>query len=156
MNDYFETEIKALEKELTNLKTTAQRSAGVIETVSKTIDVNIPLHIEYNAFGVDFARGEAIYQATPASNSILLFSLDWYSGDVYKLDDLSITTRSISSNTVRLDDGRICMVIGVEGTRETDDGTMSDIERLRQGQSVVVNVKLTVRSTDNFTLGVYS
>lgn len=156
MNEYFEREITALERELTNLKTTAQRSAGIIETISKTVDVNVPLGLEYNAGGVAFARGKAIYQVTPESDSIVVFTLDWYNGDVYKVWDPWLITRTISTNTVKLDDGRICIIISVEGTMTTDDGTMSDVEKLKQGQSVVVNVKLTARSTDNFTMGVYS
>lgn len=156
MNDYFEKEILSLEQELRNLKTSAQRSAGVIESISKTVDISIPLKIEYNDGGVAFARGETTYQVVPDSDSLIMITLDLYNEDVSKMWEPWQSTRTITLFKVKLDDGRVGIQIDVEGSQIDYDGKETDLEKLQRGQEVNVPIKLTVRSTDDFSVGVYT
>ena len=81
MQNYFDNELKNIERELTQLKTGMVKSAGVIESISKTVNISVPL--ELSGSGLT-ASGEKNYRVYIEKASIVLVTLDWYHEDVTK------------------------------------------------------------------------
>lgn len=151
MDNYFEQELKRLEQELQWLKTSFTKSSSIVETVSRTIEVSLPLSMNTAQTS---CSGKKQYTISCDSNSILDISLDWYYGNVADNWKIARTTRAIWLDKVMLDDGRIGVEIQCYGTNYSDDQS-DDLSKLKNGQSVIITANLTVRATDNFTLGEY-
>ena len=73
MNNYFEREILAIERELSWVKTASQRSSGVIDTVSQTISFSIPLGMNTSQ---TLSQGVVYYEITPQDYSIFDITLE--------------------------------------------------------------------------------
>lgn len=146
MDGYFEKEFMALEKELTYLKTSAQRSSGTITTISKTIQVNVNL-VNYDTF----CRGEAYYIIKPEADSIVNITLDWYFQDVAKEWEVPRVSRSIRFRKIALPDNTIGVQIYAAGTTWSLDDN-DDLSRLKRGESVIISANMTVQCTNNFTI----
>lgn len=149
MNDYFEREILAVEDELSQLKTAAQRSSGTVETTSKTVAVSVPLSM--NAARTT-CSGSVAYLITCEHNAAVMATLDWYYGNVADNWRTPRATRRARVSTKMQPDGKILATVTCNGTSVVDSGT-SDLARLKNGESVSISVNLTVRATDNFTIG---
>lgn len=148
MNDYFEREFLILERELVRLKTAAQRSSGTVATVSKTIKVVIPLSL--NSSGTS-CSGDITYRVIPETNSLVIATLDWYHENIQNDWEIPRTSRAVALYETQVDNGGLQLRVAAEGTQYSSTGT-SDVQKLQNGQSVSIEVNLTILATNNFTI----
>lgn len=153
MNNFFEREVLSLERELLWLKTCAQRSSGVVETVTKTVAVSVPLSMNTQQTS---CSGVVYYVVEPESTAIIIPTLDWYcSGSNWDVGRTPSIVRTAGVVERTLGNGRRRIAVSVSGTNFSTDAS-DDLSRLRRGETVSVSVNLTVRASDNFTIGVYN
>lgn len=145
MDNYFASEISSIEKELIRIKTSNSKSAGVIQTVSKTVDVSVPLSLNQSQ---TTARGHKDFRITPEQDAIFMCTLDWYSEDILIDHQIPRTVRGASISESDYNGVRIVSV-SINGTQF---GSNNDVQRLINGESVTVNAKLTIRATCDFTI----
>lgn len=141
MREYFDQEIKMLEKEITALKTSMAKSAGMIVMAEKTVDVTISLTLPSDT--AIAPSGVAQVQAAGVGGGFLMATLDKY------YDDISLASGDYDTRKrwiwLSMADGTIVVNIGASGTWE-------DGQTIRQGGSVSITAKLTVQATEDFTL----
>lgn len=142
MNNYFDEEIKRVERELLQLATASQKSASVTPTIAKTTSFNIPLSLAASGYS---SYGETTYKIIPRSGSLLSVTLDRYYDDIIDNHVVPPTTR-----IVRVIFGK--NTAGSYIARIYVNGNNSDTQTLKGGGSVNVPVKMTVRSTDDFSV----
>lgn len=145
MDNYLSSEIIQLEKELTRLKTSMSKSAGVIQTVAQTVNVSIPLALNPS---MTTATGEKEYIVIPEQDAIMMCTLNWYSGDVAHDHLVPREVRKVYITETE-DAGKRRMLVSAVGTQW---GSGNDVDRLIGGESVSITCKLTVRATCNFTI----
>lgn len=146
MDNYFSSEITRIEKELTQLKTSNSKSAGVIQTVAQTIDVEVPLTL--NA-AQTYASGTRKYRITPEKGAIIVCTLDWYSGNPLVDHQVPRTVRSITFEQYDINGDRLVEFLA----KGTQYGANNDVQRLINGESVSITAKLTIRATCDFVVG---
>jgi len=145
MNNYFDRELKYLERELTHLKTARQKSATAVGLISHSVNVSIPLSLNssqtsatgFRAYAIDNGEYDQLATAT----------LDWYIDNIYDYWKPTRLADSARKASVQMGIYRNSQTVVVRGT-----GSHADIETLKGGGSVSVNVTLTVTSTGDFTL----
>lgn len=152
MDNYFNHELNYLKKELTRLKTAAQKSASSAKLVKQTVNVSTNLVWEDISYPYGSARATAVYEVIPNSDSIIVPTLDWYFGDITKSYEITQSTREIQMSTFILPTGNFGVYLYFIGT---EDGPNSDAARAKNGETITVSVNLTVTCTDNFTLRRY-
>ena len=141
MQDYFNTEIRQLKKELTALKTNSTKSSGSIMTISKSI----PFQIQLESTGAQRPSGKISFVFNSAGNVLFNATLDSYFDDVTKeLDGRYLTRQKYIVIAERFGQTRV----DVRGL-----GTRDDEATIRSGGSVTVSGTLTVQCTNEFTLG---
>lgn len=145
MENYFSSEITQIEKELTRLKTSMSKSAGVIQTVTKSVDVEVPLALNT---GLTTATGSVSYRIRPEKDAIIVCTLNWYSEDVTKDYMIPRIVRNVYLRENMDGEDRIVKVNAI-GTQFGDN---NDVQKLINGQSVSVGVKLTIQATCEFTM----
>lgn len=148
MEQFFEREFLALERELSQLKTAAQRSSGMVETTSKTIPLSIPLQISSSGMACD---GSVEYKLKAESNSIITVTLDWYYENVAEEWQLYRTSRAVRVSQIGLPNGYIGITVTASGTDYSTDQS-DDLSRLERGESVSITANMTILSTNEFTL----
>lgn len=146
MNNYFDRELKQMERELTYLKTARQKSASAVGLISHSVNVSIPLALNSAR---NYATGYKAYAINSGDdNQLATATLNWYIDNIY--DYWKPTQLSDSAR-------RAYIQIGTYRNKQTAVvraiGSHADIETLKGGGSVTVYVTLTVTSTGNFTLG---
>lgn len=153
MQDYFEHEITQAKKELTRLKTSAQKSSSNARIIVQQIPISVDLQWENISYPYGSARAEIFYEIIPENNAIYNCTLDWYSGDITQAAVTTQPTREIKLTQHILPNGS-------EGVRlyfiGTEDGANSDAARVKNGETVTINVTLTISCTDVFTARVYN
>lgn len=156
MNDYFNTELLYLNKEITRLKTSAQRSAALLVTTSQTvrIDANLELGTGIDVGGPQVAVKTFNYEIVTESNAIITSTLDWYYADISQAwrQPPYVYARYIDMAEVVLPNGNAGIRLSIYGTNV---GVNNDAERVAGGQTVTVTVNLTVRCSDNFIIREY-
>lgn len=145
MENYFSSEIKTIKRELTRLKTSMNKSAGVVQTVAQSVDMNIPLQLAYSGSS---AIGYKYYRIITEKDAIVSINLEWYSENVLIDYEVPSTVRRITV-AEREQGGIRRITITAHGS---EYGTNSDVSRLKRGETVTINNKLTVRATCNFTI----
>ena len=147
MDNQFEEEIKRLEDEITSIKTAGQKSATVAQVVSQTVDASTQLHYEDISYPTGSARGEAFFEISTSRDAIIIPTLSWYDEDVtepiYGRDREIDVTQGITSN------GDYGIFLYFVGSEVGDD---SDAARTKRGETVIVNVTLTVAATQEFVI----
>lgn len=145
MNNYFDRELKQLERELTYLKTARQKSATAVGLISHSVNVSISLALNssqtsatgYKAYAIDNGEYDQLATAT----------LDWYIDDVYQYWKPTQLADSLRKASIQM---------GIYNNHQTAivriTGSHNDIEALKNGESRIVNLTLTVTSTGDFTL----
>ncbi len=146
MNDYFEREFVALERELLRLKTSAQRSSGTVVTTKTIIPVEVKL-INYDTY----CRGYSYYVIEPSSDSIINVTLDWYYEDVSKEWQVPRVSRSFGVNKTIQQSGKIILEFYAYGTTWSTDSS-DDLSRLKNGETVIITANATIQSTNDFTI----
>lgn len=152
MDNYFDSEFNNLEKELLRLKTSGQKSASSIKTISKTIHISVNLQYEDISWPTGSARATKHYRIITNNDAIIIPTLSWYYGDVTEGANVYFTTRKI-----RVDMGLLQNYYAVRlyfiGTEQGDN---SDAARTKRGETVTVSVDMTVLSTQDFTIEEYT
>lgn len=140
MQDYFDNEIKYLDKELTRLKTSMTKSSGSILTIVKSINFSIPLQ----STGFLRPSGTTKFILHTDENALFHVTLDSYYDDVMKeLDGRYLTRQKYPIIANRFGDIRI----DVRGL-----GTIDDEATIQGGGSVTLTGTMTVQCTNEFTL----
>ena len=152
MDNYFNHELNYLKKELTRLKTAAQKSASSAKLVKQTVNVSTNLVWENISYPYGSARSDVIYEIIPNSGSIVVCTLDWYFGDINGSYTTEQTTREIQVHQFALSNGHPAIELYFIGT---EDGPNSDAARAKNGETITVSVNLTVTCTDNFSIRRY-
>ena len=93
MENYFSSEIKTIKRELTRLKTSMNKSAGVVQTVAQSVDMNIPLQLAYSGSS---AIGYKYYRIITEKDAIVSINLEWYSENVLIDYEVPSTVRRIT------------------------------------------------------------
>ena len=141
MDNYFDSEIKRLNDEITWLKTSGQRSALVIPTVSKTVTKQIKF--EYLDSGYTF--GGAYFTVTSEHYAVVMATLDQYYSDITLNDHHSNNSRSAKIILYKPYPNTTSMTINCIGNQ-------TDYNKVLNGETVTMTVKLTIRCTSNFTI----
>lgn len=140
MQDYFDNEIKYLDKELTRLKTSMTKSSGSILTIVKSVNFSIPLE----STGFLRPSGTTKFILHTDENALFHVTLDSYYDDVMKeLDGRYLTRQKYPIVANRFGDIRI----DVRGL-----GTIDDEATIQGGGSVTLTGTMTVQCTNEFTL----
>lgn len=153
MENYFNHELDYLKKELTRLKTAAQKSSRSATLVKQTVNISTNLVWEDISDPYGSARSDVLYEIIPNSDAIITYTLDWYFGDINGSYTTSQTTREIQLHQIVLPNGKPGVELYFIGT---EDGPNSDAARAKNGETITVSVNLTVTCTDNFTLRRYA
>ena len=152
MDSYFNHELDYLKKELTRLKTAAQKSSRSATLVKQTVNISTNLVWEDISDPYGSARSDVLYEITPNSDSIIVCTLDWYFGDINGSYTTNQTTREIQLHQIVLPNGKPGVELYFIGT---EDGPNSDAARAKNGETITVSVNLTVTCTDNFSIRRY-
>lgn len=145
MDNYFEREIMTLERELRQLKTAQQKSAGQVPTIFKSISFNVPLSLDSSQ---TMARGSAAFKVTTVDNCLIIPTLAKYYDNVALAEYIPLKTRYMTITIGKLAQNTYLIELSARGT----EGANSDVSTLIGGGSVVLDNTLTVQSTDEFTL----
>lgn len=153
MENYFNHELDYLKKELTRLKTAAQKSSGSATLVKQTVNISTNLVWEDISDPYGSARSDVLYEIIPNSDAIIVCTLDWYFGDINGSYTTNQTTREIQVKQLVLPNGKPGIELYFIGT---EDGPNSDAARAKNGETITVSVNLTVTCTDNFSIRRYA
>ena len=157
MNNYFDTELLYLDKELTYLKTSMPRSASLVVTTSQTLHLDARLEIGTKPYqgDPDVAVRVYNYEIVTEENALIIPTLDWYYDDISQAwrEPPTIYARYIDMVEVILPNGNPGLRLTVFGTNV---GTNNDAERVAAGQNVTISFNLTVRCSHEFTIREYS
>lgn len=145
MDNYFEREIMTLERELRQLKTAQQKSAGQVPTIFKSISFNVPLSLDSSQ---TTAHGSAAFRVTTADNCLIIPTLAKYYDNIALAEYIPLKTRYMTIVVGKLAQNTYLIELSARGT----EGANSDVSTLIGGGSVVLDNTLTVQSTDEFTL----
>lgn len=145
MQNYFDREITQLQKELLRLKTSQQKFAGQVPTISKSINFNIPLRISTSGFS---AIGQKNFRIVVNNNAFFTSTLSTYYDDVTKHATVPLETRYMTIQNTFMG-GSYYVRVFAHGT---ESGANSDLATLRNGGSVSLTNKLTIICTDDFTI----
>lgn len=141
MENYFSNEIKNIKSELTNLKTASQKSATTMQTVSQSVQVNIPLSLH----DTYFADGEVTYKISADTEALFSFTLDKYYDDIY-YDLLAVMHPRIRGILpIKNEDNSLFLLVQAVGDE-------NDVQTLTNGGSVTITNTLTIRATAPFTI----
>lgn len=145
MNDYFDSEILRIERELSNLKVSQQKFAGDMVTVTKTIGLNMPLILVTPTL----ARAIVKIRLTVDDSAIISFTLNKYYDNIMLNKKYPRETRSAQLTISKYSSGQYLAQITAFGTQT---GYNNDVEVLSGGGSVVLNYTLSVQCTDDFEM----
>lgn len=143
MENYFDTEIKRLKKEILQLKYGGQKSAQALSTVVKTESLTLDLALS----GSDEVTAMAAWEVTTKSEALVSATLDKYYDDI-TINDHWAPERSRSRKLHVFISSPTSFIIGI-----TMRGDNSDVVSIRdQGGSVSMSATLTVRCIGEFTM----
>lgn len=150
MNNYFDRELKYLEKEVLRLKTTKQKSAGLIQLVTKTVPVEIKLEVD-PSISAPSAVGQKYFKIINNGNALIIPTLDWYYEDVNNAwrGRTNVYSRYLDMEHVVYDDGYNGVRIRAIGTNV---GANNDGIKVANGETVIIKCNLQIVSSDNFTV----
>lgn len=145
MDNYFEREIMTLEREIRQLKTAQQKSAGQVPTIFKSISFNVPLSLNSSQ---TTAHGSAAFRVTTTDNCLIIPTLAKYYDNIALAEYIPLKTRYMTITIGKIAQYTYLIELSARGT----EGANSDVSTLIGGGSVVLDNTLTVQSTDEFTL----
>lgn len=141
MSNYFDNEIKQLDRELLDIKTSGQKSSSVVPTVAKTFKVDIDLKLT----SLTDCSGLAEYKVITPTDSLMMVTLDKYYDDISQSAVYPRVTRETYWFRTQGSDG-------VDHVNIETIGTRADAETLAGGGTVTVTTEVTIRCTNNFTV----
>lgn len=149
MENYFESEILRIEREILAIKTSQQKFAGEVPLVTKTGSVSINLSITSDI--VPAAIGQQAFRLTFQNTAFFVPTLAHYYDNANLSEDFPRTTRYMYFTIGKINSNQYIILVKAYGTQWTEN---SDAEVIRRGGSVTLTNTLTVQATDNFTLEV--
>ena len=138
MQNYFETELSRLEKEILWLKTSAVKSGAVITSQVKTVNFDISLTL----VSPTNANGNMRYKLTLDDDAIFNSTLDKYYDNIVQAEG---DTRRRTIESFWVSDNIYIITVYAWGD-SNDRATLSG------GGSVTISGTLTITCTDDFTL----
>lgn len=150
MVDNFDKEFLNIEREITRLKTSAQKSATLVQTVSQQLNIEASLSLGTGA-STPVAVKVIYYEILTEKTALVIPTLDWYYQNIYDAWQTlpSVPSRYIDMTQIILPNSNNGLKIAVFGT---NSGTNNDAERLMRGETVTIGFKLSIRCTCNFTI----
>lgn len=145
MNNYFETEILRIERELLGLKASQQKFANDMVTLTKSMSLSIPLSLT----SPTVARGGARVRITANQPTIFSATLDKYYDDIMLNQSYPRETREAQLSVSKISDTEYFIQLTVFGTQT---GYNNDVEVLSGGGSVTLNYTLTVQCVHDFNM----
>lgn len=145
MDNYFDSELNKIEREIKQLKTAQQKFAGQVPTIAKSVSISIPLSLNASQTA---ASGSAMYRITTTSDTYLMATLAKYYDDITLNTSYPVKTRSMILRLGKYNSNQYLILIYARGTGGSD----SDVSTLKNGGSVTLTNTLTVRGTDEFSL----
>lgn len=145
MDNYFEREIMAMERELHQLKTAQQKSAVLVPTKSKSLSFSVSLHLNSYSSG---AYGSASFKVTTSNDCLIIPTLAKYYDNISLSEYIPLKTRYMVITIGKLAQNSYLITLSARGT----EGANSDVTTLQNGGSVVLDNTITVQGTDDFTL----
>lgn len=153
MQEYFERELSNMERELRYLKTSSQRSAGAMVISSQTLQLSVPLQYIHDPPLNDQARAEKWFEIITDSEQLIVPTLSWYFQDLSQASSTIFTTRVIELWPTILPNGNYGVNLYFIGSELGDN---NDAERLKNGESINIDVDLTIRCTNDFIVQEYT
>ena len=142
MENYFDSEIKRLQREIKNLKTTGQKSAANVPIVTKTLSIELELKLG----GSGNPRAHKDYVITTNSEALVMATLDKYFDDIYINDhQWNPDTRKSSVGVGYYDYCSYSVRVNFFG-----DG--NDYIAVRDGRTLKMSRTLTISCTDDFNI----
>lgn len=141
MENYFDNEIKQIKREITNLKTSAQKSAGSLETKSASVSMEVELKI----VGSGRPVANKMFDIESNTRDLAMITLDKYYDDIYANDHYSDPSRSAKVFYSRTDPFTIRAIVAFVGSE--DDWTT-----IQGGGTVKMSATMTVRCTNDFEI----
>lgn len=134
-----------MEREITFLKTSGQKSAVGLDLVIQTVQVSIPLVLGTYQTS---ASGTKCYITQSDGDNIITGYLDWYTEDIQRNWVPEYQQNSVRQAWVESGyyNGNIIFKVHVDGSR-------SDIDVLTQGGTVVATMGLRLIGLNDFTVG---
>lgn len=140
MQNYFDNEIKNIERELLALKTASTVSSIPLELIQRSVQISIPLQLSIYQ---TTATGAVAYKIVSDEDLIVYPYLSWYYENIY---DIEVTGEHRYLRTMSLfQDGAPLILINARGSE-------NDIQRMIGGESITLTANLTVVATRNFTM----
>lgn len=143
MDDYFNRELQQINREITRLKTSSQKSGGIVPTVSKTLRITEQLQFTGLPTPTSTVRAIVKYKILPSSTALIIATLDKYYDDIFNVIDNGTRSRSVSMSEERNGDTIMSVML---------TGDNNDARTMYDGGSVSMSTEVTVRCTDNFTI----
>lgn len=140
MQNYFDNEIKNIERELLALKTASTVSSIPLELIQRSVQISIPLQLSIYQ---TTATGAVAYKIVSDEDLIVYPYLSWYYENIY---DIEVTGEHRYLRMMSLfQDGAPLIFINARGSE-------NDIQRMIGGESITLTANLTVVATRNFTM----
>lgn len=140
MQNYFDNEIKNIERELLALKTASTVSSIPLELIQHSVQISIPLQLSVYQ---TTATGAVAYKIVSDEDLIVYPYLSWYYENIY---DIEVTGEHRYLRMMSLfQDGAPLIFINARGSE-------NDIQRMIGGESITLTANLTVVATRNFTM----
>jgi hypothetical protein len=140
MQNYFDNEIKNIERELLALKTASTVSSIPLELIQHSVQISIPLQLSIYQ---TTATGAVAYKIVSDEDLIVYPYLSWYYENIY---DIEVTGEHRYLRMMNLfQDGAPLIFINARGSE-------NDIQRMIGGESITLTATLTVVATRNFTM----
>lgn len=140
MQNYFDNEIKNIERELLALKTASTVSSIPLELTEQSTQLSIPLYLSIYQ---TTATGAVAYKIVSDGDLIIYPYLSWYYEDIYDVDVQGEIRYLKLANLYQ--DGAPVVLIQARGSEE-------DIKKMVGGESITLTATLTVVATRDFTL----
>lgn len=150
MDNYFDNEIKQLQKEIINLKTSGTKSAEIVETISQTIPISMQLSLGQSSTPPG-AVAQKYFEIETDDNALVMITLDHYYDDINEAWQVlpKVTARYFDMTRFEFQNGNIGVRLIAYGT---NTGADNDAEKISGGQVVTMSCNMTVRCTTNFSL----
>jgi len=140
MQNYFDNEIKNIERELLALKTASTVSSIPLELIQRSVQISIPLQLSVYQ---TTATGAVAYKIVSDEDLIVYPYLSWYYENIY---DIEVTGEHRYLRMMSLfQDKAPLILINARGSE-------NDIQRMIGGESITLTANLTVVATRNFTM----
>ena len=140
MQNYFDNEIKNIERELLALKTASTVSSIPLDLVQHSIQISVTLHLSVYQ---TTATGAVAYRIISDEELIIYPYLSWYFEDIYDIEKQGEIRYLRLANLYQ--NGEHVILVNARGSE-------NDISSMIGGASVTLNATMTVVATREFRI----